>query len=174
MAARVASVFACLLMVSINLYSAVDCDRACLKTALDQYLNAVVKHDPSAAPLLIGFRQTENATVIKLGNGVWKNLTGLGKVQRRYYDPVTSQAAYFGLVDESGSPAVVTVRIKVENKKITEAEWIIARKGDPGLNGPAGGNVFDAENLTANPPLERTLSKEARMSRETMLAVTNS
>src|SRR5262245_20034232 len=173
MAARVASVFACLLMVSINLFSAADCDRACLKTTLDQYLNAVIKHDSSAAPLLIGFRQTENATVIKLGNGVWKSVTGLGKVQRRYYDPVTGQAAYFGLVDESGSPAVVTLRMTVDNKKITEAEWIIARKGDPGLNGPTG-NVFDADNLIANPPPERTLSKEARMSRETMLAVTNS
>ena len=40
-----------------------DCDRACLKTALDQYLNAVIKHDPSAAPLFVGFRQTENAVV---------------------------------------------------------------------------------------------------------------
>ena len=24
------------------------CDRACLRTMLDQYLNAVVKHDPAA------------------------------------------------------------------------------------------------------------------------------
>jgi hypothetical protein len=31
--------------------SAQTCDRACLKTTLDQYLNAVVKHDTSAAPL---------------------------------------------------------------------------------------------------------------------------
>src|SRR5207302_10806439 len=92
----------------------------------------------------------------------------------RYVDPVSGQAAYFGIVDESGTPAIVTMRLKVENKKITEAEWVIARKGDPGLNGPAGGNVFDAENLTANPPPERTLPKEARMSRETMIAVTNS
>jgi hypothetical protein len=29
--------------------SAQTCDRACLKTTLDQYLNAVVKHDTSAA-----------------------------------------------------------------------------------------------------------------------------
>ena len=28
-----------------------NCDRACLRTMLDQYLNAVVKHDPAAAPL---------------------------------------------------------------------------------------------------------------------------
>ena len=41
--------------------SAQACDRACLRTMLDQYLTAVIKHDPSAAPLAVGFRQTENA-----------------------------------------------------------------------------------------------------------------
>jgi hypothetical protein len=156
------------------LFAAADCDRACLKTTLDQYLNAVVKHDPAAAPLFIGFRQTENATVVKLGSGLWKSATALGKVQRRYFDPVTRQAGYFGIIEENGTPAIVTVRLKVENKKITEAEWVVSRKGDPGLNGPAGGNVFDVDNLIANPPQERTLTKEARMSREAMIAVTNS
>jgi hypothetical protein len=56
------------------------CDRACLRTMLDQYLNAVVKHDPAAAPLVVGFRQTENAINVRPGNGVWKSVTGLGKV----------------------------------------------------------------------------------------------
>jgi len=145
----------------------------CLKSTLDQYLNALIKHDPVAAPLFIGFRQTENATVVKLGTGLWKTATALGKVQRRFVDPVSGQAAYFGLIEESGAPAVVTLRLKVDNKKITEAEWVVARKGDPGLNGPAGGNVFDSEYLTANPPPDKPLSKE-RMSRDEMIAVTNS
>jgi hypothetical protein len=162
-----------LLIFSVNAFGAADCDRACLKTTLDQYLNAVLKHDPAAAPLSIGFRQTENATVVKLSSGLWKTATALGKVQRRYFDAVTGQAAYFGLLEENGAPAVVTLRLKVDNKKVTEAEWVISRKGDPGLNGPAGGNVFDAEYLTANPPPEKMLGKE-RMARDVMVAVTNS
>src|SRR5206468_3561847 len=101
-----------LLAGTINLFGATDCDRACLKTTLDQYLNAVVKHDTNAAPLLIGYRQTENATVVKLGNGVWKSVTALGKVQRRFFDAVTGQAAYFGIVEESGAPAIATLRLK--------------------------------------------------------------
>src|SRR6266540_6386481 len=79
--------------------AAADCDRACLKTALDQYLNAVVTHNPTAAPLFAGFRQTENAVVVKMGTGVWKSVTGLGKLQRRFMDPVSGQAAYFGIVE---------------------------------------------------------------------------
>ena len=170
--------FRCLLLFAFflfgtNAWAANDCDRNCLKRTLDQYLQAVIKHDPTAAPLFIGFRQTENATVTKLGFGLWKTATGFGKVQRRFVDPVTGQAAYFGLLDENGASAIVTLRLKVENKKITEAEWVIARKGDPGLNGPAGGNVFDVDFLTNNPPPEKALSKE-KMSRDVMLAVTNS
>jgi len=68
-----------------------DCDRACLKNSLDQYLNAVIKHDPAAAPLFVGFRQTENAVVVRPGTGVWKTVTGLGKLQRRYLDPVSGK-----------------------------------------------------------------------------------
>ena len=156
-----------------------DCDRACLRTTLDQYLNAVVKHDPSAAPLFIGFRQTDNAVVVLPGTGVWKTVTGLGKMQRRYFDPVTGQAAYFGIVEEGADLAIVTARIRVENRKITEAEWYLDRKGDPGLNGPAApgqpaGNFFDPDNLTANPPPAKTTAKEGRLPREAMVAITNS
>src|SRR5262249_8405326 len=177
MTLRLARLFTCLALVAAgsgSLFAAVDCDRACLRTTLDQYLTAVTKHDPSSAPLFIGFRQTENATVVKLGSGVWKTVTALGKVQRRYLDPVTGHAGYFGLIEENGAPAIATVRLKVENKKISEAEWVISRKGDPGLNGPAGGNVFDADNLIANPPSDKPVAKEARISREAMIAIANS
>jgi len=156
-----------------------DCDRACLKTALDQYLNAVVTHNPSSAPLFAGFRQTENAVVVKFGTGVWKSVTGLGKVQRRFLDPVSGQAAYFGIAEEGAGSAIVTARIRVEDHKITEAEWYIARAGDPGLNGPSQpgqtpANLFNPEALIANPPPDRVVPKAARASREMLMAITNS
>ena len=104
------------------------CDRACLKSSLDQYLQAVLKHDPQAAPLFLGYRHTENALLVKLGEGAWKSVTSIGKVDRRYYDPVSGQAAFFGVLNEGDEPTVTTVRIRVEDRKITEAEWIIARR----------------------------------------------
>ena len=117
--------------------------------------------------------------VVRSGTGVWKSVTGLGKLQRRYLDPVSGQAGYFGIVEEGANTAIVTLRVKVENKKITEAEWLIARKGDPGLNGPAqpgqpAGNFFDPDNLTASAPPEKPVAREARSSREAMVAITNS
>lgn len=172
--------FVCGIAIAANVQAAVnDCDRACLRTSLDQYLNAVVKHDPAAAPLFVGFRQTENAVVVRLGTGVWKSVTALGKVQRRYLDPTTGQAGYFGTVEEGANTAIVTVRVRVENRKITEAEWFLVHKGDPGLNGAAAagqpaGNFFDPDNLAASAPSDKPIAKEARSSREAMIAATNS
>src|SRR6476660_5127045 len=83
-----------------------NCDRACLRNFLDQYLAAVVKHDPKAAPLAVGFRQTENAINVAPGGGVWKTVTALGRMQRRYLDPVSGQAGYYGLIEEGGDVSV--------------------------------------------------------------------
>jgi hypothetical protein len=158
---------------------AADCDRACLKGVLDQYLNAVIQHAPSAVPLTPGYRQTENAVVRRPGQGIWQTAKALGKVQRRYFDTVTQNAAYFGTLEEaSGNAAVVTLRLKVADRKVSEAEWYLARKGDPGIGVGAGAqanNAFwDPEYLTAHPPGERVVPKAERVSREDLIAITNS
>ena len=114
---RVFFVLICIIGGTASAFAAPgDCDRACLNTALDQYLNAVVTHNPASAPLFGGFRQTENAVVVKFGTGVWKSVTGLGKVQRRFLDSVSGQAAYFGIVEEGADSAIATARIRVEGK----------------------------------------------------------
>ena len=157
---------------------AAPCDRGCLKATLDQYLNAVVQHDPAAAPLSAGFRQTENAMVRRPGTGLWQSAKTLGKLQRRYFDPAAEQAGYFGLLEETTGPAIVSLRLKVEDRKITEAEWVLSRKGDPGL-GPLGGGQAnaaynDADYLLAHPPGERITPKGERFSRADLIAITNS
>jgi hypothetical protein len=167
------------LLAASPVWAADDCDRACLKTTLDQYLGALVKHDPNAAPLFAGFRQTENAVVKRPGTGLWQTMTAIGRFQRRYVDPVTGQAAFFGIIKEGDNESIVTVRLRVEQKRITEAEWYLGRRGDDSMNGPAqpngqGGNLFDPDNLVANAPPDVPLPGAARVSREAMIAATNS
>jgi hypothetical protein len=156
-----------------------DCNRSCLADALDRYLAALVAHDASKAPLFVGFRQTENAVVVPLGEGLWRSATALGEVRRRYFDPLTGHAAYFGIIEEGQGKSIVTLRLKVERRQITEAEWYIGRRGDPGINGPVepgqqGGNLYDVEALIANPPPDRTVPRGERVSREALIAITNS
>ena len=169
---------ALLLLLLMGTSFGAACDRACLKTTLDQYLNALVKHDPAAAPLSVGFRQTENAMVIRNGVGLWQSAKALGKLQRRYYDAVTEQAGFFGIIEEPAGPAIVTLRLRVEDRKITEAEWVLNRKGDPGLGQGAGAQAnaayYDPEYLLAHPPAERVVPKGERISRTDLIAITNS
>jgi hypothetical protein len=171
-----------LVIAALALYgagaNAQSCDRACLRTGLDQYLAALVQHDPSKAPLALGFRQTENAAVRALGTGLWQSATRLGELQRRYFDAVTEQAGYFGTIEEAAGPAIVTLRLKVESERITEAEWVINRKGDPGL-GPLGGGqadaaYYDPKYLIAHAPAERVVPRAERLSRTELVAITNS
>jgi hypothetical protein len=163
------------------------CDRACLRAMLDQYLAAVVKHDPAAVPLVIGFRQTENAVNTRPGNGVWKTVTGLGKMQRRYLDVVTGQAAYYGTLEEGreegrkdgGTTILATVRVRVENRQLTEAEWHIARPDDPGLNGPRQpgrppANLLNPDYLAQNPPPDRVVPRNQRIDRDALARIVNS
>lgn len=170
-------VLATLLLGSTNAFAA-TCDRACLTTVLDQYLTALVKHDPAAAPLALGFRQTDNAVVVLPGEGLWRSATGLGALDRRYYDTTTEQAAYFGTLEEAGGPAIVNLRLKVEDRKVTEAEWVINRKGDPGLGplsaGQAENAFWDPDYFIAHAPPQRTIPRGERHTRSDLVAIANS
>ncbi|MDR2214243.1 MAG: hypothetical protein LBE59_00185 [Nevskiaceae bacterium] len=152
-----------------------DCNRSCLKQHLDAYLNAVASHNPASGKLWAGFRQTENAVVIPLGEGLWKSVTALGSVQRQYFDPAQGQAGYYGTVMMGSEEAVVALRLKVQKREATEAEWFIARKSDPGSRDSENRNTpFDLDQLRATLPAPRVVPKSERMSRELMQAVVNS
>lgn len=155
--------------------SAQTCDRACLKTMLDQYLQAVIKHDPAAVPLSLGFRQTDNGVVVRAGTGTWQSITAMGSVQRTYFDPVSGQTAFLGLIQEGSATDVATLRLAVVNRKVTEAEWIIAREGAIGPGGTPGGNLYNLAGFLAEPPLpNRTVPANQRASREDLIAIANS
>jgi hypothetical protein len=93
---------------------------------------------------------------------------------------VSGQAAYFGLVEESGAPAVVSARIRVVGRQVVEAEWYIGREGQAGMQGgPAadgsGAGPFDPANLIADPPpSERNVPRGDRLPRESLLGIANS
>jgi hypothetical protein len=179
---RLLSLAVCAGLVAVAspaVYAQDSCDRSCLQTALDQYLDAIVQHDPSAAPLAVGIRQTENAINVAPGYGTWKSVTALGEVQRRYFDPVSAQAAYYGSVEEGAESALVTVRVKVENRRITEAEWYIARANDPGLRGerePGGppANLLNIDYLKDNGPPVRTVPEAQQSDRATLIRIVDS
>ena len=151
------------------------CDRACLKSTLDGYLAAVIKHDPAAAaPWRPVTAIPKTPSTSRWARACGRASPALGQVQRRYLDPVSGQAAYYGIVVEGDSLAVVTARLRIENRKITEAEWYIAREADPGLPGAKPPSSWNPQGLTATPPPERALPRIKRLPRDTMIAIVNS
>ena len=72
---------------------------------------------------------TENNVVLRVGDGLWRTITAKGADDLRAADPVSGQVAYMGVVDERGNQAFFALRLKIEDRKIAEAETIVDRKG---------------------------------------------
>lgn len=111
-----------------------DCDRTCLTTHLNTYLDAVAAHTPDTGNLWVGFRQTENSVVIPEGQGVWASVTGLGSVQRHYLDPVQGATGYYGTVMMGEEEAVVAIRdfyvLDEESQTVMVSAVFIREAGD--------------------------------------------
>lgn len=125
--------------------TAAGCDRACLNGLIDQYLAAVAAHDPSKLPLAKGVKFTEDGVRLELGDGLWATASGLGNYKLYFDEPAAGQAGVFALVQENGTPAILEVRLKVVDRKITEIETLVARKQTT--------NFLNTDNLTEVRPI---------------------
>lgn len=160
-----------------------NCDRACLTGLVDSYLTALVAHDAKRAAIAANAKFTEQTQVLLFTEGLWKNATQ-GPANFKIYvpDPVAGQVGFMGIMRELTSaapprgnapagagtsvdrPIQLVLRLKVENKQITEAEHIIARLSEN-----------DMANFQApNPALLATVPPAERLPRELMLLIGNS
>src|SRR5271170_6493113 len=115
------------------------CDRACLEGLVNQYLDALVAHNPFGLPLARKVKFSENDVVLDLGDGVWNTVTGVGTYKLYVADPQSGQVGFFGTMRENGTPIALAARLKIENRKITEIETVINRGGGGGP--PRGGGA---------------------------------
>lgn len=112
----------------------INCNRVCLENVVDQYLTALVAHDPKRLPLSKDVMYTENAQRIELGEGFWKTVEGRGNYTHIFADPEFGQVGYMGTMREAGAPLLMSVRLRIELGRITEIESIFFRPGGGGPN----------------------------------------
>jgi hypothetical protein len=112
--------------------AAADCDRDCLRGFIMQYLDALVAHKPNALPLSDQVRFTEDSVEMHLGDGLWKGASRIRDYRQDVLDVRQGVAATQVVVEEAGSPALLTLRLKVANKKITEIETMVTRSQKEG------------------------------------------
>ena len=132
-----------------------DCDRACLTGMADDYMNALVAHDPYRLPWSTSVRYTENSVSMMLGEGQWASATGKSASALHVADPSTGNVAWFGVILEHGQPAYFAVRLRVLNRHIAEAEAVIHGKGEAGPFGDPDRYLHDPAFGQTIPPSER-------------------
>lgn len=118
----------CVLVAAVGpMAHAADCDRDCLRGFITQYLDAMVAHKPSSLPVAANARFTEDTKTLKLGEGLWKDSTGLGKYRQDILDVRQGVAASQVIAEENGMPVMLVLRLKIAGKKITEMETQVTR-----------------------------------------------
>ena len=121
--------------------AAEDCNRECLRGFITQYLNAMVAHTPKSVPLAPNVRFTEDTVDMKIGDGLWKVASKIRPYRLDILDPAQGVAASQVVVEESGSPVMLVLRLKVSNKQITEVETQVTRNQKEGA-------IFAIDSLT--------------------------
>lgn len=138
------------------------CDRDCLIKATDQYLAALVAHDPKAAPLTENVAFVENIKKLKPGEGLWKSITG-GPTAFKIYVPDTQlqQVGWLGVIQQDGKPMMLAMRLKLEDGRITQAEHL--------LTAPARGQMDNLK--TVRPGLLATIPENERLPHDKLIAI---
>lgn len=108
--------------------SAAKCDRVCLDKTVDDYIAAMVAHDPSKVAFAADVKFVENTKPMKPGEGLWKTASEAPTTFKIYVpDPVAQQVGFLGVMQENGKPIQLGLRLKLKDGKIVEAEHLIAR-----------------------------------------------
>ena len=147
-----------------------NCNRACLEDVVNQYVAALVAHDPKRLPLSADVLYTENDQAMEVGDGFWKTAEGLGNYKHVFADPEFGQVAFMGTMHEAGAALLMSLRLRLELGRITEIESIYYRQGGGGPSGIADLDKpgYKPENLwfRSIPPVER-------LSRQEMISISD-
>ncbi|HEX6999884.1 MAG TPA: hypothetical protein VF322_17255 [Gammaproteobacteria bacterium] len=110
--------------------SAQDCDRQCLIDLADDYVVALVAHDPSQVPLASDVVMVENVERIEPGEGLWETAAAAPESFAIHVpDPVAQQVGYMAVMTETRDgeqvPIQLGLRLELEDGRITEAEHLV-------------------------------------------------
>ena len=104
------------------------CDNSCLAGVLDQFLAALARRDATAAPLAAKARYTENGIELPFGDGLWRTYSAHGDYRHVFADHDAGQVAMFATIKENGVDQLLMLRLKVDGRKVSEAEALIQRR----------------------------------------------
>ncbi|HTC54054.1 MAG TPA: hypothetical protein VK700_19120 [Steroidobacteraceae bacterium] len=107
---------------------AAPCDKACLEEIATAYLAAYLKHDVTLAPFAAHVRYSENSAAMTFPDGTWDTVTEEVDTPLLLSDPTTGQIGIYTSVLQRQTQGFLAVRLRVQDRHITEVEQIIATK----------------------------------------------
>jgi len=138
-----------------------SCDRECLRGMITAYLYSLLKHDTSKLPLSDKVRVTEDAIDKPLERvGILKTVTRLRGYRQDFLDERGGTAATAAIVEESGAPILLVVRLKAVDQKITEMEMVATRSRAEGLIFNIDGLSAPSEEMNYAPRAQQLASRE--------------
>ncbi|MEY4760466.1 MAG: hypothetical protein RLZZ200_322 [Pseudomonadota bacterium] len=143
----------------------VHCDRDCLEQQLGALMTALVAHDPSALPLSGDFQYVENNQHLTPGDGGWRTLQGFGTYRQYFADPERGTAAVLTTARENNEDALATLRIRVAEGRLAEAEVVIIHDAE-------AASRFTLRGKPA-PDWTETVPETERLTREDLLEIAN-
>jgi hypothetical protein len=133
----------CVWAATANAQRAAACDRECLRGMVTQLLHALVKHDVSGLPVADRLRVTEDAVEKPLAKvGLIGTVTRLRGFRQDIIDERAGVAGAHVVVEETGAPILLVVRLKVVADRLTEIELVATRSRSEGL-------IFNIDGLSA-------------------------
>jgi hypothetical protein len=109
------------------------CDRVCLADFITEYLDAMLAHNPARLHTSSRVRFTEDTVEMPLGQGLWKNITGLRPYRQDFIDLREGIAGTHTVVEENGTPVLLALRLKVFGLAISEVETMVVRNRKEGV-----------------------------------------
>jgi hypothetical protein len=137
------------------------CDRECLRGMITTCLYALLKHDTSKLPVSDKLQVTEDAIEKPLEKiGLAKTVTRLRGYRQDFLDEHDGMASAAAIVEESGAPTLLVVRLKVVDQKITEIEMVSTHCRADGLIFNIDGLSAPSEEMNYAPRPQQRASRE--------------
>src|SRR5580704_15753954 len=142
------------------------CDRACLENFVDRYMDALIALDPKKLPMTTRVKNTEDAVRLDPGDGFWRTANAKGSYRLFVTDLDTGQVAFMGTMREDpNNPVIIAVRLKIENRQVSEIENMVIRDTQAAANLEKWGSP--------NPVFLATIPAAQRASRAELVRVGN-
>ena len=94
-------------------------------------MDALIAHDPKKLPMTARVKNTEDGVRLDPGDGFWRTALAKGSYRLFVTDTETGQVAFLGTMREVNAPmpnpVIIAIRLKVENRQVSEIENIVVR-----------------------------------------------